>query len=278
MKQKNSPLVSVLMTAYNAEKYIGLAIQSILDQTYKNFEFIIIEDCSKDDTWEIIQEYAKKDKRIVAVKNEVNLNAGGSSNKGLKHCKGKYIVRMDADDWSFPYRIEKQVNFMEDNPTVVASGGTMVICDEDLNCIGTRKYPQTNNDILNLILRFDPVPHPASIWRKEAIDKTNGYPQKLGISEDYAITLDISQYGDLANIEDELVKYRVHRKSATNAKMRYMQAVTIYLSFKAEFEYKYKPKFGDHMWRVIQFVTMYTVPVFIKRFLFNLAYFKKRES
>lgn len=276
MQKKDNPLVSVLMTAYNAEKYVGLAIESILEQTYKNFEFIIIEDCSKDNTWEVIEKYSKKDKRIVAIKNESNLNAGGSSNKGLKLCKGKYVVRMDADDWSFTYRIEKQVEFMEKHPEVVVSGGSMVICDEDFNTMGIRRYPLSNGEIRNIILRFNPVPHPASIWRKEAIDKTNGYPSKLGISEDYAITLDISQFGDLANIEDELVKYRIHRKSATNARMRYMQAVTIYLSFKAEFEYKFKPKFGDQVWRLIQLLSMYTIPVFVKRLLFNLAYFKKK--
>lgn len=277
MKQQNNPLVSVLMTAYNAEKYIGLAIQSILDQTYKNFEFIIIEDCSKDNTGEIIQEYAKKDKRIVAVKNEVNLNAGGSSNKGLKLCKGKYIVRMDADDWSFPYRIEKQVNFMEENTKVVASGGAMVICDEDLREITEREYPKTHTEIEKLILRFDPVPHPASIWRKDAIDKTNGYPPKLGMSEDYALTLDIAQHGELANIDDTLIKYRVHKKSASNAKMSFQQAVTIYLSLKGQFEYKYKPTTKDHLWRLLQFVTMYTIPASVKRFLFNIMVQKKKK-
>ncbi len=74
--QRNKPFVSVLMTAYNAESYIGLAIESILKQTYKNFEFIIVEDCSTDNTWEIIRKYSKKDKRIIAIKNKKNIKAG----------------------------------------------------------------------------------------------------------------------------------------------------------------------------------------------------------
>lgn len=275
MKQRNDPLVSVLMTAYNAEKYIALAIQSILDQTYKNFEFIIVEDCSKDNTWEIIKDYAEKDKRIIAIRNEVNLNAGGSSNKGLKMCKGKYIVRMDADDWSFPYRIEKQVDFMEKHEKLVCSGGSIILCNENLEEIGKRKYPLEHNAILKNILRFNPIPHPASIWRTDEIQKTHGYPTKLGVSEDYCLVLEVSQYGELGNIEDELIKYRIHKKSESNNKMRKQQLTTVYLSYKAQFEYKYKPTFRDRLWRILQILTIYTLPVSIKRYLFNLMILKK---
>jgi glycosyltransferase involved in cell wall biosynthesis len=275
MKKNSKPLVSVLMTAYNAERYISLAIESILNQTYDNFEFIIIEDCSKDNTWDVIKEYAKEDKRIIAKRNEVNLNAGGSSNKGLEMCKGKYIVRMDADDWSFPDRIERQVEFMEENEKVVCSGGSIVVCNENMEKIGRRKYHLNHNDILDTILRLNPIPHPASIWRKSAIEKTKGYPTKLGISEDYCLVLEISQYGELGNIEEELIKYRVHKKSESNHKMRRQQLITVYLSFKAEFEYKYKPRLKDHLWRVMQILTIYTLPVSVKRFLFNLFVLEK---
>ena len=127
--QKNKPFVSVLMPAYNAEKYIGLAIQSILDQTYRDFEFIILDDCSKDHTWEIIQKYAQKDKRIRAIHNNINLKIAETLNKGLKECKGKYIVRKDADDWSYPNRIEKQVD-MEKNPEFLFLRITLV-CNEN---------------------------------------------------------------------------------------------------------------------------------------------------
>lgn len=264
------------MTAYNAEKYIGLAIESILDQTYSNFEFVIVEDCSKDKTWQIIQKYSRLDKRIIALKNEKNLNAGGSSNKGLQVCKGKYIVRMDADDWSFRERIQRQVEFMESNPYIVCSGGALVICDENLKQIGVRQYPTSNKEIATQILRLNPVPHPASIWRNDAIKKTAGYPDKIGISEDYSLTLQISQFGELGNIKDELIKYRVHRKSESNSKMKYQQLVTVYLSYKAQLEYKYKPTFKDQIWRILQIITMYTVPAPIKRYLFNMLILKRK--
>lgn len=269
MQKNKTPFISVLMTAYNAEDYIGLAIQSILDQTYRNFEFIIIEDCSKDSTWEIIEGYAKKDTRINAIKNQKNMKAGGSSNKGLKLCKGKYVLRMDADDWSYADRIEKQINFMEKNPDVVVSGGSLVVCNQDLKPIGVRHYKISDEDIREEALRLNPIPHPASIWQREAIKKTNLYPTDRGMSEDYQLTLEISQFGKLGNLDDNLIKFRVHSKSISNSKMAFQQKVTLLISKKAEKEYGYKATVKDNIWRALQWVTMYTVPPKIKRNLLN---------
>ncbi len=273
--QKNKPFVSVLMTAYNAENYIGLAIQSILDQTYKNFEFIIIEDCSKDRTWEIIKDCASIDKRIIAIRNEKNLNAGRSSNKGLKLCKGKYIVRMDADDWSYPDRIEKQVQYMENNPNVCVSGGAMVICDEDLQPKGIRHYATEDKEIRSRMLRLNQIPHPASIWRKETLKKTKLYPTNLGMSEDYALTLEISQYGLLGNIDNTLIKFRVHINSISNSKMALQQKATLLISDKAIREYGYKETTRDKVWKLLQRITMHTVSPKLKRWLLNKAVLDK---
>ena len=257
------------MTAYNAEDYIELAIQSILDQTYKNFEFIIIEDCSKDNTWKIIEKFSKKDKKIKAIKNKKNLKAGGSSNKGIPLCKGKYIVRMDADDWSYPDRIEKQVKYMEENPKIVVSGGSLVVCDEKLQPLGIRHYKLTNEDIRKEALKLNPIPHPASIWKTETLKKTNLYPTDTGMSEDYGLTLEISQFGHMGNLDDNLIKFRVHSKSISNSKMALQQKVTIQISKQAEKEWGYKATWKDKMWRVIQWLTMYVVPPKVKRDLLN---------
>lgn len=278
MGKNNQPLISVLMTAYNAEAYIDLAIQSILNQTYKNYEFIIIEDCSKDKTWEIIQKYAKKDKRIITEKNKKNLKAGGSSNKGIKMCKGKYIVRMDADDWSYPDRIENQVKFMEEHPKVVVSGGTLIVCDENLKPLGARFYKRTNEEIRKEALRLNPIPHPASIWRTNAVMKTHLYPTDRGMSEDYGLTLEISQFGEMSNIEDKLIKFRVHSKSISNSRMALQQRVTLELSRKAELEYGYSPSIKDKVWRLLQVFTMYTIPPKVKRWLLNQAILDKDLS
>lgn len=274
--QKSKPFLSVLMTAYNAENYIGLAIESILKQTYKNFEFIIIEDCSTDNTWEVIQKYSKKDKRIIRIKNKKNLKAGGSSNKGIKLCKGKYIVRMDADDWSYPDRIEKQVTYMENNNDIVVSGGAMVVCDENLQPVGIRNYATGDKEIRESMLRLNQIPHPASIWRRDALERTNLYPTDLGISEDYALTLEISQYGLLGNIDETLIKFRVHTKSISNSKMALQQKATLVISDKAVKEYGYKETIKDKAWKLLQRITMYTVPPKLKRWLLNKAVLGKK--
>ncbi|MCA9308097.1 glycosyltransferase family 2 protein, partial [candidate division WWE3 bacterium] len=120
---KTNPLVSVITPAYNVEHVLEETIKSVLNQTYNNFEFIILDDASPDNTWQIIQKWAKKDKRIIPVKNEINLYIAENRNKGLLLAKGKYIVWQDADDISVSSRIEKQVEFMEQNPDVAICGG-----------------------------------------------------------------------------------------------------------------------------------------------------------
>ena len=144
IKNNNFPLISVVMTAYNSEKYISDTIESILNQTYKNFEFIIIDDASIDNTWKIISKYAKKDIRIRAFQNKSNQKVSYSSNKGIKKSRGKYIARIDSDDWAYPYRLKLQYDFMEKHPEVGISGGIMEICDEKLQPVVLRKYSLTD--------------------------------------------------------------------------------------------------------------------------------------
>lgn len=269
MKQKNSPLVTVLLPAYNAEKFIIPAIESILDQTYKNFEFIIIDDGSKDSTWEIIQKYAKKDRRVKAIKNEVNLKIVKSLNKGLEVSKGKYIVRMDADDWSYPNRIEKQVYFMESNPEISVSGGAALVCNEKMQPIGIRHYPINDQEMRNGILRLNPIPHPASIWRRDILfKKTNLYPNVIA-AEDYALIVELSSFSKLGNMEDVLIKFRVHTKSASNSTMILQQKTSMFIQDMAVFIYGYRPTTKDKIWRLIQKISMYTLPPKFKRWLLN---------
>ena len=117
-------LISVIMSVYNGEKYLVQAIDSILNQTYQNFEFIIIDDCSTDNSSHILQEYAQKDSRIKIIKKEKNIGIKGfikNLNLGISLAKGKYIARMDADDISLPERFQKQVDFLENNDDYIFS-------------------------------------------------------------------------------------------------------------------------------------------------------------
>ena len=193
---KNHPFVSVLIPNYNCEKYIGESIKSILDQTYKNFECIIVDDCSTDNSWKIIQTYAKKDKRIKCVRNETNLKIVKSRNKlfDLASSKSKYYAIFDSDDISMPERLEKQVKFLELNKRVMLLGGQLKIIDEDSKEFARRKYPITNKQILKKILLYSVFAQPSVMIRKDVLKKIGYYDLKFtGIPcEDYDLWLRVS--------------------------------------------------------------------------------------
>lgn len=206
-----SVLVTVLMSVYNEEKYIEESINSILAQTYKNFEFIIIDDASTDQTVDLIKKYS--DVRIRLIRNAENQGLTRNLNQGLKLAEGKYILRMDADDIALENRLEEQVAFMEKNQQVVLAGAWM-------QCFG-KKYnamkPLTDNEELKVALLFGTViMHPTFIIRKSIIDE-NGivYNEKLRYAQDYGFTEAISHYGELANIPQILLKYRIHDEQVT---------------------------------------------------------------
>src|SRR5690349_21132656 len=113
-----NPAISVIMPVYNSAKFLRLAVESILDQTFKDFEFLIINDGSTDESEAILLEHAARDPRIVYIKNETNIGLIASLNKALSLAKGKYIARMDGDDVSLPERLAKQVSYLEENNTV----------------------------------------------------------------------------------------------------------------------------------------------------------------
>ena len=120
--KSNTPKISVVMSCYNRAEYSKLAIESILNQTYKDFEFIIIDDCSTDNTADVIQEYADKDERIVFIKNKQNMDYNYNLRKGFEIAKGEYIARMDDDDISMPERFEKQVEYLDKHPEITVLG------------------------------------------------------------------------------------------------------------------------------------------------------------
>jgi len=147
------PLVSILMPAYNAEKYIGNSIESILNQTFKDFELIISDDASTDKTWDIIKKYKQKDGRIVVTRNAKNRYIAENRNRLIKLAKGKYIAWQDADDISDSNRIQKQYTFMEKNPKVGIVGGYLKFFD-DRGVTGIRKYAENDKELRKNILQY----------------------------------------------------------------------------------------------------------------------------
>ena len=135
------PLVSIITPVFNREEYISLCINSILNQTYRHFEYFIIDDGSADKTSKIIEEYLQSDKRITVITNSYNLGATKSYNKGVEASKGKYLMRLDSDDIAFPDRIEKQINYLEKNKKIFALGTGSELIDEN-GKISNKKIPK----------------------------------------------------------------------------------------------------------------------------------------
>ena len=129
--QTKTPKISVLMSAYNSEKYISESIESILNQTFKDFEFIIINDGSSDNTAKIIQKYAEKDERIRFINSKQNQGIIAALNPGFSMCRGEYIARMDSDDISLPKRFEKQIEYMDKHSECGVLGTSIIIFDKE---------------------------------------------------------------------------------------------------------------------------------------------------
>lgn len=216
-----NPMISVVMSVYNGEKYLDEAIESILKQTYKDFEFIIINDGSTDKSLEIIEKYKKQDERIVLISRE-NKGLIASLNEGIKKAKGKYIARMDADDISLPNRFEQQIKFLEKNPEIGVCGTWVEVFGENRNPT-IWKMPIQDEELRPRLLFSVTFAHPSVMMRKGLINQYNlRYNEKYINAEDYKFWLDFSKYTKFVNIPKVLFQYRYLETSisrvADNAK------------------------------------------------------------
>jgi glycosyltransferase involved in cell wall biosynthesis len=194
-------LVSVIIPVYDVEDYVQEAIESIQNQTYKNLEIIIIDDGSTDNTSKIVEEVAKDDNRIIFYKNEKNLKIVKTLNRALSLANGEYIARMDGDDISALDRIEKKVNFLEENKEFDLVGCSMKAIDTNGKEIGQTIHFSDQNLLLESLKYVTPVSH---IWvaRKSLYDKLNGYRYISGV-EDYDFLLRMTSAGfQYTNLEE----------------------------------------------------------------------------
>ncbi len=218
-----NPLVTVLMPVYNGGEYLKLSIESILEQTYKDFELLIINDCSTDNSLETIR--SLKDPRIVVHTNEVNMGQTRSLNVGLKLAKGKYIVINDADDLSLPRRIEKQLNFIMRHPEYVVVGTSSLIMDRSGKIRRAFRKPTDSREIPLWILSDTPLIHGSVIMNRDIILDHGGYNENFKICQDYELWSSLVRKGfRVANIPDILAIIR-HYKDSLSFKERDVQTL-----------------------------------------------------
>jgi glycosyltransferase involved in cell wall biosynthesis len=211
--KSSAPQITVLMPAYNAAAYIAEAIQSVIDQTFTNFELLIVNDGSTDKTLQIINDFKDERMRVIS---QPNAGVSGALNAGLKHAKAAYIARFDADDVCYPQRLKKQFNFLQTNPdyVMVGSDADYILDNGDLlyrfHCIGS-----THHQIMDKLYFYCPFLHPTVMYRKDVICNAGGYPLLAHNFEDYLLWTKVAGLGKFYNIPEPLIKYRLNASSVT---------------------------------------------------------------
>lgn len=267
MAKSEQNFVSVIIPAYNSAEVVGEAIESILGQTYSNFELIIIDDCSTDDTWAVVSEYKQRDGRIRAYKNDINLGIGGNRARGIELAKGRYICWQDADDISLPDRVELQARCLDDNPEVGVVGGFLEFFGKDTRP-SVRKYAPKDVDLRRAIFRYNPIAQPASMFRKECYDKVGSYDPSYRFSEDLEMFFRVGAVYEFANVQRVVLKYRQDQKSLTHANLRKMEWATIKIRLQYANHPAYAPNWVDYAYNICQILTM-VIPSRLKVALFN---------
>ena len=203
------PQVSVIMSVYNGERYLSEAIESILQQSFVDWELVIINDCSTDGSLAIIQKYLLRDQRVKLINNEQNLGLTKSLNIGIKDSTGKYIARLDADDSCSPDRLQKQYDFMEAHPEVAICGSCGNYLDESGEIIGKKILPTEYREIKKKLLFNNQFIHSSLFICRAVIDKEGGYDESFRTSQDYEFILRIASKYPVANLPEQLVSWRV---------------------------------------------------------------------
>lgn len=210
----NRPTVSVVMSCYNGERFIAEAIESVLSQTFVDFEFIIWDDGSTDGSAEVIKKYS--DPRIRYFYHE-NSGLGKALKLACAECRGKYIARIDSDDVCLPNRFAREVEFLNRHEDYVLVSSAVYFIDVKGNIIG-RNYPYTENRIIKEIIEYsNPIVHPASMFRRDIYNQTLGYQDVWGC-EDILLWKQLNRLGKIGNLAEPLIKYRLEKSSIMHQK------------------------------------------------------------
>ena len=226
-KLKSNPKVSVIMPVYNAKHYLIETLKSIILQSYTDFEFIIIDDGSSDDSLLILQEFQKNEPRLKVISRE-NKGVGCTLNELLLLAKGEYIARMDADDICHPERLSLQVAFLDSHPDHVMVGGQVDAIDPSGRRLMSLVKAFEHEEIEDALLRSDAfsIIHPAVMLRTQALRNIGGYDESLEIAEDTDMFLRLARIGKIANLQEKVIDYRMHQGSATHSKRHKARRLT----------------------------------------------------
>ncbi len=260
------PLVSIILSTYNWKtKWLSESIESVLNQTYRNFEFIIINDCSTNNVEKIILDYKEKDKRIIYIKNKRNLKLTKSLNKWLELSQWEYIARIDDDDiWCNKEKLQKQVEFMEKNTDYWLCWTSTIIIDKKWKIISKSLMRESNKEIKNNLLKSNQFTHSSILLKKSILNKIWWlYNPKYNWAEDYELWLRIWRISRLYNIPEYLVKYRWLETSISRKKWLEQEYLALKVMIKNK---KYYPYFYKSL--ILRLSTL-IIPKKIKKYILS---------
>jgi len=238
--------VSVIMPVYNTKKFLKDAIESILNQTFCDFEFIIIDDCSNDWSFELCEKYALIDNRIKLYKNQNNMWISFTRNKLISLTNSNFILIQDSDDISFNNRLKLSYDFLQNNNTYWVVSWNNEIIDEQDNIIWYREYV---NNIKNIILKKSPISQPSCMFRKDMFLEVWWYDKNLDYWEDYDLWLKFyKNWYKIKNLNDFLIKYRIRKWQTKSEKLKDTIKNTIFIQKRATREYKIKSSISDKIY------------------------------
>ena len=210
------PLVSVVMSCYNAERWVSEAIDSVIGQSMPDFEFIVLDDGSTDNTARIVEEHAARDGRIIVVR-KPNTGLGDSLNQGIARARGEWIARLDADDVCEPDRLARQLEAARRDGAVVFVGSGLKLIDEHGRVFATHRYPTSHRRLvshLRHVMKFPP--HSSALVRTEALRRAGGYRTRIRRAQDWDLWLRLSALGKLTCVDAPLVRVRKHSEQVSH--------------------------------------------------------------
>ncbi|MCG2689725.1 glycosyltransferase [Candidatus Parcubacteria bacterium] len=261
-KKNNNAFVSVVMATCNGERFLSLAVESILKQTFKEFEFLIVNDYSTDKTSDLLKEFALKDERIKVIENTENLGLTKSLNKALKEAKGKYIARMDDDDISLEERLQKQFDFMEAHSDFALIGSLADIIDETGKVIGEKKLALDYKALKKKLLFNNQLVHSSWFLRSSVLKEVGFYSEEFKKAQDYELLLRIAAKHPVCNLPEKLIQWR-KRGDSLSFKDNLQQKYALKARWLAITKYGY-PKLKGLFYIVVRLVWL-LIPLKLKK-------------
>ena len=263
MRSKKLPLVSVVMPVYNAGDFVVEAIRSIIKQTYKNIELIIVDDASEDNSVKIIDKYRKKYPRIIkliTLKKSLGKSGDPATNIAIKKAKGKYVAKMDADDISDPKRIAKQIEYLEKNKDVFLLGTQAYVINKHGEILGEKNTPLNHQEIYSHFFLYNYMIHPSIMFRNIK-NKKDFYQIKFPFFNEYYTFFKLMNLGKkFANLNEKLLYYRIHGKNDTFSQIKKKFMSTLNIKKEFVFTFNYHPNYKDIIVTIAQSILVFMVP------------------